>query len=407
MNKYSILLIAAFFFTNATFAQTRFEKGFFIDANDKQVNCLIKNERWLNSPKIILYKLSENSNEIEVDATKIKKFKVNDGPLYVAHTGSFPVYKNNTATQVLTMKINTIDRSAFLKPIITGTASLFEFREGNDISYAYTLNDNEMEILLYGESVGENNLVSKINTYKNQLFKDVKCGSKTDIQNLKYSTKSLKEYFYNYNVCIDSNFKNEEDQSTVTKKSKSSIKLWAGVQQNKFSSAIINSILQFEDKISPKVGIEFEHVLGFNNNKWALFINSSYNEYETLANYEPFSTNPTVAQATFEFSRLENFTGARHYMFFNDNSSIFIETGFTFDYDFKAELDNLIGNAAINTSSGDFKTIYFGLAAGVGYSFNQKFYTRLNIYSGQNILVFFTSKNNIYNRMAFTIGYKL
>ena len=403
MNKYSILLIVALIFTNAIYAQTHFEKGYFIDANDQQVNCLIQNERWLNSPKTIRYKLSENSEEILVDATQIKKFKLNDGPLFVAHTGSFPSYKNLTASQVTSTKIRTIDRSAFLRTIIAGKASLYEFREGNDISYAFTVNDNAMEVLLYGESVGENNLVSKINTYKNQLFKDVKCGSNTDIQNLNYTRKSLKEYFYKYNVCNNPDFKIENNQTTNKNKGSFSVKVWAGVQLNNFSLEYANGILDFDSKIAPKVGVELEKILGFNNNKWALFLNFSYNQFMTEANYEPFTTNPTVNTGTFELSRLENLVGARHYMFINDNSSLFLETGFTLDYDFKA----LTQGVAINSSPSDFKTFKFGLVAGVGYSFNQKFYSRLNVYSSQSILFLLATNNNLYNRVALTIGYKL
>lgn len=41
------------------FAQTKFEKGYFITTKGNRVDCLIKNEDWLNIPSKIDYKLKK------------------------------------------------------------------------------------------------------------------------------------------------------------------------------------------------------------------------------------------------------------------------------------------------------------------------------------------------------------
>lgn len=389
------------------FGQTKFEKGYFVDANDEIVNCFIKNERWLNSPKEIIYKISESSPELNADATKIKKFKVDNGPLYIAHSGNFPIYKNRVASQNANKEIKTIDRSVFLVQVLKGTATLYEFREGNDVSFAYKVSDNPIEILLYGESVDENNRIRSINTFRNQLYKDVKCGSSTNIQSLNYSKKPIVDFFRNFNSCVDPGNYSLDDELISKVKSKLSLKLWVGVQQFDFGLVTPNRTIQYDKTITPKIGLELENIFGFNNGKWSFLINTSYTSHKSEANYQLFSTNPLMGTAIFELSRLENLAAARHYMFINDKSSFFIETGFTFDFDFKTNIKSGTGSAIDGISSDNFKSINFAIAAGIGYSYNQKLYSRLNYYFNQNMLTFVASYENNLSRLAFTIGYKL
>ena len=42
-----------FLFTINLFAQVKFEKGYFIDSQNKKVECLIKNKDWIGSPSEI------------------------------------------------------------------------------------------------------------------------------------------------------------------------------------------------------------------------------------------------------------------------------------------------------------------------------------------------------------------
>ena len=57
------------------FSQIKFEKGYIIFNNDKKIDCLIKNDGWLNIPKRIVYKISENDERIELSTDEVGKLK--------------------------------------------------------------------------------------------------------------------------------------------------------------------------------------------------------------------------------------------------------------------------------------------------------------------------------------------
>ena len=96
--------------------------------------------------------------------------------------------------------------------------------------------------------------------------------------------------------------------------------LKAGVKNS--SLEIENSLSHLRDtnfgtKLGFSVGIEAEFILPFNNNKWALLIEPTY---------QYFNTKKETPDLTSEinYSSIEIPIGVRHYMFINQKSKIFI-----------------------------------------------------------------------------------
>ena len=59
-----------------SFAQAKFEKGYFLNDKDEKIDCLIKNENWLDSPSEISYKLSAETPAERLQLTSIKEFGI-------------------------------------------------------------------------------------------------------------------------------------------------------------------------------------------------------------------------------------------------------------------------------------------------------------------------------------------
>jgi len=357
MTKYKLTLVFSIVMISGMWCQTNFEPGHFVNTKNEVVNCLIKNKRWLQSPAEFVYKLTE------------------------AH------------------------RSVFLKQLVFGQANLYEFREGNDTAFAYTLDDKPMIILLYGESVDSGNKIRKINTFRNQLYKEVICGNSKKIQKLKYERVSLESYFKEYNNCSAAVGKEVEEETVVENKPKSilSFKVWAGAQRYDFAVAAGSQLLDYDKTITPKIGIELENIFPYNNNKWAVFLSAAYTSHSSealLNNGNGFE----IVGSEFELSRLEVSFAGRHYMFLNDKSSFFIEGGTAFDFDLKT---NLTGAGFLQTESRtEGSKVNFAIITGVGYSYNQSFYSRINYYLDQNILTFIRVYKNKLSRLSLSIGYK-
>ena len=57
-------------------AQTKFEKGYYINLNGIKSDGFIKNSDWKNSPNSIEFKTNITDNAIEVNASQISEFEI-------------------------------------------------------------------------------------------------------------------------------------------------------------------------------------------------------------------------------------------------------------------------------------------------------------------------------------------
>jgi len=71
------------FSTLNTYAQIKFEKGYFIDIQGVKKECYIKNVDWDNNPSKLIYKLSKESEKRTIQSSKIKAFEIYDYSKFV------------------------------------------------------------------------------------------------------------------------------------------------------------------------------------------------------------------------------------------------------------------------------------------------------------------------------------
>ncbi len=72
----------------ATFAQAGFGKGYIVGLDGARVECLIKNNDWVNSPVIIKYRLTESGEVKEGNPKTVKEFGITTDYGVVKYIGS-------------------------------------------------------------------------------------------------------------------------------------------------------------------------------------------------------------------------------------------------------------------------------------------------------------------------------
>ena len=84
----------------------------------------------------------------------------------------------------------------------------------------------------------------------------------------------------------------------------------------------------FGNKFFPKYGAEIEYVSPFNRNKWAIYLELTHQTYKYKSTVTEHSSSGVLFENTYKYdSSVNQFLpniGLRHYMYLNNNSSVFI-----------------------------------------------------------------------------------
>ena len=137
--------------------------------------------------------------------------------------------------------------------------------------------------------------------------------------------------------------------------------------------------IDFENQTNFRFGVELEFVMPFNKNKWAIFLEPTY---------QSFNSEKTEGNKTFsvDYESLELPIGIRHYFFLSDKSKLFINSAYVLD--FAKDSAVLIGNQSnVNDNSTDlvFKTGN-NLIFGAGFNYNSKFSIEFRQSTNRDIL---------------------
>lgn len=75
--------LSLFLFPVIVFAQNNFKKGYLIDKQNNKIECLIKDEDWLNNPEFINVKSTETAETTQKSALEMNEFGITDQFRYV------------------------------------------------------------------------------------------------------------------------------------------------------------------------------------------------------------------------------------------------------------------------------------------------------------------------------------
>lgn len=336
--------------TGQLLGQDSYQKGYFIDDTGGKKECLIKNVDWKNNPTKFSYKIGEQSDPQDADIMHVREFVIEEKVKYkrfdVEIERSYVDLSRLGRERNPKSKVETL----FLKAMVEGEANLYAYADNTIKKFFYSVDDADVQQLIFINYLDNNNNVKFNNHYRQQILNQVKCknASQSDIDNLDYSEKDLFNYFSNYNICKD------VDQVIYVNKEKKdlfNLTIRPGIS---YSSLELNNISEdsyadFGGQMGLRFGLEFEFLLPYNNNKWAVLIEPTFKNYSSDKQTSPL-------YESVKYQAVEVPLGLRHYIFLNSGSKLFINASFIY-------------NTTVSSSIKYTGTQDFGLKSKPSYAF--------------------------------------
>ena len=395
MKKHILFLLLSIISFNG-YSQINFEKGYFIDNSDIKKECLIKNIDWKNNPNDFDYKLNEHGEVLNASIETVKEFEINNASKYIRSSLNIDLSSENLSSLSLDKNPVFNNEVLFLKVLFEGEANLYSYENGNLVRYFYNVKDNEVTQLIHKSYLTETNRIVKNNSFRQQLWNDLKCDaiSLESIEKVEYSKKDLIKLFVLYTSCNNSEFVNYENKS---KRDLIKLNLRLGINNISFEVVSQNPYsiynVDFGNKINLRFGIESEFILGFNNNKWSLILEPTYQYFKSE---EKNDTKNVVI----DYKSIELPLGLRYYFFINNNSKIFINTSYIFDFNLNSKINYGVSNDLEITKSTN-------LGFGIGFKQSDKYSIELRYQTSRELLSTYQLLTSKYNTTSLIFGYTI
>ena len=385
----------------SSYSQIAFEPGYFIDNQGKRTACEIRNADWKNNPSEFTYRVASQAETVRMDITRIASFGFDNGVKYERHTVDL-----DRSTDDLNALLNNSQpvfnkEQLFLKVLTLGHATLFYYEDNNLRRFFYRVLDSEINPLIYKRYLKSSAVVGKNMAFRQQLWNDLKCEgiSQTQIDRLQYKKDQLVHFFNTYNQC--------KDPSLEIAQSKASnfefhLALRPGVNLN--SLEIKNSLSNFRNtdfgsNIGIRLGVEFEAKFPFNNGKWSLFFEPTYQTYTAEAQSIPTNFIPPTSSEV-DYKSFELPLGIRHYMFLNNKSRIFLNAAFVYDTSLGSKI------AFGNGSELDIESLT-NWAFGIGYKYGERLALEFRYTTNRELLREFVSWESRFGGYSLILGYSI
>jgi hypothetical protein len=389
--KTNLITVFLVFITLLSIGQINFESGYFIDNNNNRVECLIKNSDWKNNPTQFEYKLTTNDETQKGTLITAKEFGIKGFSRFV---------KADTKIDISPSDIDNLSRDRnpvwsqeriFLKVLVEGKATLYYYENKGLIRFFYSVSDTAINQLIYKEYYTPENQVAENRQFRGQLWNDVRLtnANMNSVQDIRYYISDLVRYFKKYN-------EGDGNSSTVfgskEKKDSFHIRVTPGISFASMSISDLEGsgeVIDFGEKATFSFGFDAELILPFNKNKWGLFINPTYQYFNSSIPY----FNSTISA---NYQSLEFPLGLRYYIFLNQNMKLFANAEFILMR--SISFDSKIYGMNVNTRNS------YAIGCGVAY---KKLSAEIRYYTDRELLYDYISVNTDYTRLSILFGYKI
>lgn len=397
-----IILLAGLLATGMYYAQIKFQKGYFIDNSGEKKIVLIKDMGWKNNPVDFEYK-SENSTGIQkANINDVKEFGIDEGAKYVRAKVMLDVSSKDLASMSDNRAPELKENTLFLKYIIEGKADLLFYEDGNGQKFFYSSENSDPQPLIYKPYYVADSSIGYNEDYKKQILENLKCGiDSKQLNHTTYSKKDLAKVFTQYNNCSGTEVINYGKSDT--KKALFHISIRPGINSSSLTSGDPSQYFEtkFGNSTTFRIGVEFEYVLPFNKNKWALFIEPTYQYYKKEAKSvaaEGWNFNYNY-DANVDYKSIELPIGLRHYFFLSEKSKLFLNAAYVMDFNMNSSMKVQFND--IEIASGN------NFVFGAGYKYNDRFSAEVRISTTRTLLRGSNNPTSDYKTVSFILGYTL
>ncbi len=402
MKNLIFLLFSFLVFPNSLSAQAEFETGYIIVNDGAKINCLIKNLDWLHNPDKIEYKLEATSAVKEGDLNTIAEFGIGDKNVRFVRAKVEMDRSSNLAKKLETTQQPIFkEETLFLKVIIDGKASLYDYTEKELTRYFFKIDDSAIEQLVYKRFLNKDNLVSVNNQFRQQILVSLNCGTPSMVDKLTYHRKPLLLRFIKYNECHQSNF---VEYKRIKKKAELKLAIKPGISFRNLKTEFSGTGSEFveEDKGPDfRIGVTLEYFLAFNNRKWSVIAEPTFQSYKNESVLiRPFSISDGYLSV--DYTSIELPIGIKYNVFFGKKSNLFLQCLLAIDIPIQTMLEYERVPGFVNSFENN--RISFNPELGIGYVFN-RISAEVRYTMNRDILSEFVDRVALYNGFSVILGY--
>lgn len=409
MKKHIVLLTISILIHFHCRSQIAFEKGYLVNESDEKIECLIKNVDWKNNPTSFNYKLTDNTEVKKGDIQSVKEFGVNNSYKYQRATVNIDRSSDELKDISIAKSPEFKEEQLFLKVLVEGEASLYQYEDGLLIRFFYKTTDPEIKQLVYKSYRTDDNRIGKNNHFRQQLFNDLKCEEipKQYAQSIEYNKKELEKYFVRYNECHKSSYVSY----TITKK-RDFLNLTVRPGADLSSLSVFGfsghiTQLDFGNKINARLGIEAEFILPFNKNKWGILVEPCYHNFQSERVTETPNAFGGRLVSIVNYQTIDLFVGLRHYFFLSDNSSIFVNlAGKILEKNFDSAIEIRRADGTLYESY-VIKSARLNYAMGLGFKYKNRYSLEMRHQTKKDILGNYILAYSEFSSTSVILGIKL
>jgi len=339
--KLTLVSLITLFTIDDVIGQIEFERGYFIDNDGNQTECLIKNMAWDSNPTEFSYKLVLDGNVAKNNIQNVKEFCVYNQIKCLR----FEVDIDRSSMDPNRLSEHRVPQWSkeilFLQVVIEGDAILYLYKDGKMVKYFYSTKDIQPKQLVYKKYFKEDKVTTAVNKrYQNQLWTDLKLDGSTmsSVTNVSYKVSSLSNYFKKYNGQMGNGFV-EHKNSIKGDGAKFNLKIQAGISNSELtlSNSRSGKSISYGSDMDYRLGMEVEMMLPFNKNKWAFYIDPSFVKYNSAAKIYDYYGNPEYLEA--RISSIKVSFGLRYYLYINNKSKLFISINVPYHQNFNTLIE--------------------------------------------------------------------
>lgn len=404
--KRKLLFTLFIVMSSYSYSQIKFEKGYIIYNTGEKELCLIKNVDWKNNPNRIKYKTAEDNKVKIATINDIKEFGIANFSKYIRSTVAIDRSTEDVNRMGEERKPIFKEETLFLKVLVDGNASLYEYIDKNLRRYFYNMRNLPIEQLVFKSYKKSESRVGRNERYKQQLFKNLKCPniSLKEIEKLDYRQKDLIDLFVKFNNCNkDKSIAYEGDG----KRDLFNLYVKIGLKN---SSLVMRNVLSdtydldFGNKLGVSFGIEAEYLLPFNKNRWGIVFQPTYQSYQSQKTTEVSNVVGGKLISSVNYRSIEFPIGIRYYIDLNNSSKLFFNTSLILEKSFNSiiKFDRVDGS---NLNEISIKSD-INYAFGLGYNYN-KYSLEFRMQTQRNVSSEYVYLISDYKTASFVLGYNL
>ncbi len=317
--------------THTVVGQILYEPGYVIGEDGQRLEGLIQHRDELRNPSDIRFKETDQSKPRTIEIDAVKAFGIGSNVRFLKAV--VEIDRSTHKQHMLNQNPNPEwqEDTVLLQFLIEGDVSLFYFQDRKNTAMFVRQGDAEIKQLIYKPYRDTEDQLRYNTFYRNQLGFLLDCAEMEGkpLDQLRYSKSEMIAYFKAYYACTGSSF---QDYTLKPKRDAFNLYITGGYRNASFQSVpfyfrpLQLQKLDFGQDQGLTFGLDFEYILPFNRNRWALFVAPMYHRFSGTAEFDG-----DVLSA--DYRALELPLGLRRYYFIHPDHKISLALAYQIAFD--------------------------------------------------------------------------